>query len=45
MSNTKSAFISFDYHNDCDLRNNLVGQAENPDSPFDIEDESLRGAL
>ena len=35
-------FISFDYHNDPDLRDNLVGQAENPDSPFEIVDESLR---
>ncbi len=38
----KRAFISFDFHNDLDLRDNLVGQAENPDSPFAIEDESLR---
>ncbi len=38
----KRVFISFDYHNDPDLRDNLVGQADNPDSPFEIEDESLR---
>ena len=38
----KRVFISFDFHNDPDLRENLVGQANNPDSPFEIEDESLR---
>lgn len=39
---TKSAFISFDYDHDNDLRGNLVAQAENPESPFSITDWSVR---
>lgn len=38
-------FISFDFDHDEDLRNLLVGQAKNPDSPFDIADWSLKEAL
>lgn len=38
---TKSAFISFDYDNDNDLRGNLVAQAKLPDSPFSITDWSV----
>ncbi len=38
----KRAFISFDYDHDEDLRNLLVGQAKNPDSPFDIADWSVK---
>lgn len=38
---TKSAFISFDYDHDNDLRGNLVAQAENPESPFSITDWSV----
>ncbi len=38
----KRAFISFDFEHDEDLRNLLVGQAKNPDSPFSIQDWSLR---
>lgn len=34
----KRAFISFDYDNDSDLKTLLVGQARNPDSPFEIVD-------
>lgn len=36
------AFISFDYTHDNDLRDNLVAQAEQPDSPFNIADLSVR---
>lgn len=32
-------FISFDYENDEDLKQLLVGQARNPDSPFDIRQD------
>ena len=39
---TKSAFISFDYDHDNDLRGNLVAQAENPESPFSITDWSVQ---
>ena len=38
----KRVFISFDYDHDDDLRNLLVGQAANPDSPFEIADWSLK---
>ena len=39
---TKRAFISFDFDHDEDLRNLLVGQAKNPDSPFSIQDWSVK---
>lgn len=39
---TMSAFISFDYDNDNDLRGNLVAQAKDPASPFSIADWSVR---
>lgn len=38
----KRVFVSFDYDHDLDLKNLLVGQALNPDSPFDITDNSLK---
>jgi len=38
-------FISFDFDNDSDLRDFLVGQSKNPDSPFDIQDYSLKEPL
>jgi len=41
----KRAFISFDFDHDEDLRNLLVGQAKNPDSPFEISDWSLKEPL
>ena len=37
----KRAFISFDFDHDEELRNALVGQAKNPQSPFSIADWSL----
>ena len=39
---TKSAFISFDYDHDQDIRGSLVSQSENPESPFSITDWSIR---
>ena len=42
---TKRAFISFDFDHDDDLRNALVGQAKNPNSPFEIVDASVRRRL
>jgi len=39
------AFISFDFDHDEDLRNLLVVQAMNPDSPFEIKDRSLKEQL
>ena len=35
-------FISFDYDNDSDLKNALVGQARYPNSPFEIADWSVK---
>src|SRR5687768_11357598 len=35
-------FTSFDFDHDEDLRNLLIGQARNPDSPFELADWSLR---
>ena len=37
-------FISFDYDHDQDLKNLLVGQAKNTDSPFEIADWSVKEA-
>ena len=37
----KRAFISFDFDNDEELRNELVDQARNPNSPFEIADCSI----
>lgn len=42
MAKRKSAFISFDYDNDNDLRGNLVAQAKRSDSPFNIKDWSVQ---
>ena len=39
------AFISFDYDNDRDLKDNLIGQAQQQDSPFSIADHSLKEPL
>ncbi len=41
----KRAFISFDYDHDLDLKNLLVGQARNPDTPFEIVDLSIKQAI
>lgn len=41
----KRAFISFDFDHDEDLRNLLVGQAKNPDSPFSIANWSVSEAM
>jgi len=38
-------FISFDFDHDEDLKNLLVGQARNPDSPFNIEDWSVKKVI
>jgi hypothetical protein len=41
----KRAFISFDFDHDSELRDLLVGQSKNPDSPFEIQDWSLKEPL
>ena len=44
MVKTK-VFISFDYDNDRDIKELLVGQARNEDSPFEIIDLSVKEAI
>jgi hypothetical protein len=41
----KRVFISFDYDHDVDLKSLLVGQARNPDSPFEIVDMSIKETI
>ena len=41
----KRTFISFDYDHDSDLKNLLVGQSRNSDSPFEIVDMSIKEAI
>lgn len=40
----KKVFVSFDYDNDKTLKEFLIGQAKNPDSPFEVTDHSLKEA-
>lgn len=40
----KKVFISFDFDNDKTLKEFIVGQARNPDSPFEIVETSLKEA-
>ena len=41
----KRVFISFDYDHDRLIRDYVVGQAKNPNSPFEISDASVRNHL
>lgn len=41
----KRTFISFDYDHDLELKNLLVGQARNADSPFEITDMSIKEVI
>lgn len=41
----KRVFTSFDFDHDEDLRNLLVGQSKNEDSPFEMTDWSLKEPL
>lgn len=40
----KPIFVSFDFDNDEKLRVFIIGQAKNPDSPFEVIDHSLKEA-
>ncbi|MXM63282.1 hypothetical protein GR925_07415 [Streptomyces sp. HUCO-GS316] len=40
----KRVFVSFDYDYDKTLKDFLIGQAKNPDSPFEIHDWSIKEA-
>lgn len=41
----KRTFISFDYDHDARLKDLLVGQAKNEDSPFEITDMSIKAPI
>ena len=43
MAKTK-VFISFDFDNDKALKDFIIGQAKNSDSPFQVSDHSLKEA-
>lgn len=45
MTPKKRAFISFDYDNDEQAKIWLAGQANNPNSPFDFKDNSVKDHL
>jgi hypothetical protein len=40
----KRVFVSFDFDNDKVLKDFIIGQARNPDSPFEVIDTSLKEA-
>ena len=40
----KKVFISFDYDQDRSLKDLLIGQSRNPETPFDVIDNSLHEA-
>lgn len=42
MAGKTRVFICFDYDHDEDLKNLLIGQARNNDSPFEIADWSIK---
>ena len=44
MPAKKRVFVSFDFDNDRALRDFIIGQARNPDSPFEVQDHSLKEA-
>jgi hypothetical protein len=45
MPTSKRAFISFDYDHDLDLKVLLIGQSKNEDTPFSIQDFSIKEAI
>jgi hypothetical protein len=40
----KRVFVSFDFDNDKTLKDFIIGQAKNEDSPFEVSDHSLKEA-
>lgn len=40
----KKVFLSFDFDNDKNLKNSFIAQAKLPDSPFSVNDFSLKEA-
>ena len=41
----KRVFVSFDYDNDATLKEFLVGQSKNEDSPFELADWSIKETI
>jgi MTH538 TIR-like domain (DUF1863) len=41
----KRVFVSFDYDNDSNLKELLIGQSRNSDSPFELSDWSVKDHL
>ncbi|MXY20267.1 MAG: hypothetical protein F4Y49_02910 [Dehalococcoidia bacterium] len=45
MSDSRqNVFVSFDYDNDLQLKEGLIGQSRNDNSPFDVADFSMKEA-
>lgn len=44
MTKKKRVFISFDFDNDRVLKDFIIGQSKNEDSPFEVIDHSLKEA-
>ena len=44
MSKTP-VYISFDFDNDRELKDFIIGQSKNPDSPFSVIDHSIKQAV
>ncbi len=44
MPDKKNVFVSFDFENDRVLKDFIIGQSKNPDSPFEVTDVSLKEA-
>ncbi|TAJ80101.1 hypothetical protein EPO44_18890 [bacterium] len=40
----KRVFVSFDFDNDKSLKDFIIGQSKNPDSPFEVADWSMKEA-
>lgn len=44
-NNKVKVFVSFDYDHDINLKNLLIGQSKNEESPFEISDFSIKEEL
>jgi len=44
MAKTK-VFVSYDYMHDSNMKNNLISESKKPDSPFSINDVSLKETI
>lgn len=44
VQDKKRVFVSFDFDNDKILKDFIIGQSKNPDSPFEVADWSMKEA-